>query len=414
MKERPEIISRPAEGNLGSCAGLGVVILSAAPLASRVEYALSKRVLNLCRQLNQTGLNVVAIAPDGILELPHGAHGSTERWTRNEPRCLAGLATLNGLMASLPIFASALTRIKRDDSGRRTVLLTQGIWISAEARVLAFLHPEIILHLDVPGIPHREIALSKPRFWRAKVACYRRLFGMEVQSSDVVSTINQAHADYIYGTYGKRAIVIPDILDRQWLETLMAIPPKKQADEVNVLYIGSISRSRLDLFFAAVSRLVGEGLVSVDIVGDGPDLAGYREEFGPLGVRFHGYVTKDEVVKRLADSDICYSDVWHEIGTPYKVIEYMAAGRAVVTHDTSSMRELVTTGVDGVLCDATEGAIGTAIRDLASAPRKRADLGGMARIRINTLHRQDRIQELATIYLNRVSMRTPITTDSPP
>lgn len=390
----------------GNPAGLKVLVLSAAPLGSLVQYALTKRVLNLCRQLHQAGLSVVAIAPDGVWELIQGTDGSAERRVGTKRRRLANLASINGLAASMPIFASALTHLRPDTSGDRTVLLTQGIWISAEARVLAFLHPETIVHLDVPGIPHREITLSKPRLWRAKVAFYRSLFSMEVQSSDLVSTINQAHARYISDTYGKDPIVVPDTLDRRWLETLMAIPPKEGTGKVNVLYVGSISRSRLDLFFAAVSHLIAEQLISVDVVGDGPDLPAYRSRFGPLGVTFHGYVTKEAVVKCLTQSDICYSDVWHEIGTPYKVIEYMAAGRAVVTHDTSSMRELVTTGVDGVLCETNEEALGTAIRDLAVAPRKRADLGAMARIRIEKLHREDHVGELTAIYLRQSGLRS--------
>jgi glycosyltransferase involved in cell wall biosynthesis len=124
----------------------------------------------------------------------------------------------------------------------------------------------------------------------------------------------------------------------------------------------------------------------------------YEEKFAGGAVRFAGFEPTENLLQHIREADICYSDVWHKIGTPYKILEYMAAGRAVVSHDTDSLRETITDGVDGVLCRADPADLEVALTKLIEDPSLRLRIGNAARQRVLTIHAGDRLRGLEARY----------------
>lgn len=386
-----------------------VLFMSDAPLAAPERYALTSRIAVIQRDLSSAGLEVVIVAPDGIWIPDPNAKSGASREIGAGPKRRRVWEMDSLALSSLATFLRALRRLRRLPSQQSIIVVAQGIWTAAFARVLFGLHPQALLHLDVPGIPDREVKLAKPRMWRTKLRVYGGLFAAEIAWSDVISTINLAHADYIKHRFGRQAFILPDRLDFDWLQRLLSIPEKHPGDTTRLLYVGSISRSRLDMFFASTRPLLKEARITIDIVGDGPDLPRHKSECEALGVRFHGYLQRNSILGLLEEADICYSDVWSEIGTPYKLLEYMAAGKAVVTHDTPSTRELITNSVDGILCSSDQHSLTAAVQNLAASPVMRAKLGTNARNRIASLHLEHYGAKLVREYEALVRSRTEAT-----
>ncbi len=355
-----------------------VLLLTTLRIGSPEKYAIWYRIKMLRGYLSSAGYPVVVVTPDGPLE-GDSSEGAREGKATPTTRSREASARRGFILGAA---ATTFVRALRYMSGhrqRRFILLSHDIWTGTFALILSALHPGTPTHLDVPGIPAREIELSHPRLWRAKRSLYRTLFEAVAKRSCLTTTINAAHARYIKRLVGRDALVVPDCLDEAWFSRLAAIPGKEPGDTTFVLYVGSVSRSRLDVFLQGVEPLLKSEHIRVDIVGDGPDLARYKAQYESLGVRFHGYRQREQVAIFLEGADICYSDVWSEIGTPYKVIEYMTAGRTTVAVETESTRELINSGVDGVLCPSTPQELALAIRNLILAPSVRTELGKNAR-----------------------------------
>ncbi len=288
--------------------------------------------------------------------------------------------------------------LRRQGRARPVIIISTGVWLPLAARGVAALRDRTYLHLDVPGIPQLEVALSKPRLWKGKTRLYRLVFSGAAEWADVVTTINETHCRFLSDTYGVKPIILPDLLPADWLQQLATIPEKPSADRVDILYSGALFGSRIERFLRVLSVLVSEGNVTATIVGDGPDRERYQQDYKNPAIKFAGYVSRDQLLANLGSADVCYSDVWHEIGTPYKVLEYMAAGRAVVSHNTPSLRETITDGFDGVLCDADDEALLKALRTLVRDQELRRRLGRQARARILDLHSGDRLRGLPEFY----------------
>ena len=154
--------------------------------------------------------------------------------------------------------------------------------------------------------------------------------------------------------------------------------------EFRLVYIGNIGRSYdLETVVRGVMRLADEG-VTLDIAGDGPDLARIREIAGdcpreiagdcpheitgvcPRAIRFHGYLGEAALVKLLADCDAgtvpMFAD--SEVGVPYKLADYVKAGLPVVNSLPGETEELLARYGAGVKYEAGN------VDDLVGAVRK--------------------------------------------
>lgn len=110
-----------------------------------------------------------------------------------------------------------------------------------------------------------------------------------------------------------------------------------------------------------VIRLLASGRLADDvclcIAGEGPAVPALRALAHDLGVsdrvHFHGLVEREEIPAFLQAIDVALQPAVTAYASPLKVIEYLAAGKAIVAPDQPNIRELLADGDNAVLFDPT-------------------------------------------------------------
>lgn len=145
------------------------------------------------------------------------------------------------------------------------------------------------------------------------------------------------------------------------------------------------------LMEAAASPAWRETNVWLVLAGDGPAmpaLRALRDSNPDLARRsvLCGAVPRGEIEAALAAFDIAVQPAVTSYASPMKILEYMAAGRAIVAPGAANVRELLTDGETAVLCPGDENPsteeLGAAVLALARDPDLRRRLGEAARRRI--------------------------------
>ena len=128
------------------------------------------------------------------------------------------------------------------------------------------------------------------------------------------------------------------------------------------------------------------------LVGDGPALPGLREQQAAspdLSERLVlcGAVPREEIESALAAFDVAVQPAVTPYACPMKILEYMAAGRAIVAPGSANVRELLAHGETALLCPGDENPaaedLGRAVLTLVRDPGLRARLGEAARARLH-------------------------------
>jgi len=176
--------------------------------------------------------------------------------------------------------------------------------------------------------------------------------------------------------------------------------PRRRADtgsndEMRVIFVGSFypwhgTEVLLRAFAAAHKQARG---LRLTLVGDGArrgPSAALAREFGITeAVEFTGWVSNDQVIERLRRADIGvapYLEIEPFYFDPAKIIEYMAAGLAVLASNQGRIAEMVEEDVSGLLLPpGDESALTAALLRLANDKRLRERLGEAARQRAETL-----------------------------
>ena len=145
------------------------------------------------------------------------------------------------------------------------------------------------------------------------------------------------------------------------------------------------------LMEAAASPAWREARIHLVLAGDGPAMPTLREmrEASPdlkERVVLCGPVPRGEIEPALASFDVAVQPAVTPYACPMKILEYMAAGRAIVAPGSANVRELLTHGETALLCpgDANPAAedLGAAVLALVRDPALRARLGEAARARV--------------------------------
>ena len=136
------------------------------------------------------------------------------------------------------------------------------------------------------------------------------------------------------------------------------------------------------------------------IAGGGPERESLEALVQELGVGRTVTLLgpRDDVPDLLSAADVAVNSSDFE-GTPLAVLEYMAAGRAIVATRVGGVPDVITDGVEGVLVPSGDpAALAAAVGDLLGDPDRRARLGPAARERQQRDHTVDatvrRIEEL--------------------
>ncbi len=147
------------------------------------------------------------------------------------------------------------------------------------------------------------------------------------------------------------------------------------------------------------------------IVGDGPQGPMLRERSRALGIAdrvvFTGAVDSDRMPGLINSMDIAiapYPQSQDCYFSPLKVFEYMACGRAIVASRIGQVCDVLTDGVDGILCLPGDApALRRAIAQLISAPHTRASMGRHARDAAVASHSWAMVAQRITAMIERAA-----------
>jgi glycosyltransferase involved in cell wall biosynthesis len=165
--------------------------------------------------------------------------------------------------------------------------------------------------------------------------------------------------------------------DRATARALLGLPP----DQPIVGFLGRLTGVKRPDRFVAAALVIAQKVSDVCfvVVGDGDLGAQIREQARPLGDRIHflGWRHDVEVVHAAVDLMMLTSD---NEGMPVSLIEASLCGRAAVTTDVGSAREVVVDGVSGFVVppDPTKLAE-AAVRILCDASMRAAMEAGARR-----------------------------------
>ena len=173
-------------------------------------------------------------------------------------------------------------------------------------------------------------------------------------------------------------------------------PQPEDPDRVVVTFVGTLKpwHGVADLITAAA---LARQSWSLRIIGDGPEMDSLRAQAGRLGVEadFRGAVAPQDIPIHLAGSAIGvapYPDLGggeQQYFSPMKVLEYLAAGLAVVASDVGQIPQLLEEGSQrhGVLVAPSDPtALAAALDDLAACPDRRARMGRSGRLLTEERH----------------------------
>jgi glycosyltransferase involved in cell wall biosynthesis len=102
-----------------------------------------------------------------------------------------------------------------------------------------------------------------------------------------------------------------------------------------------------------------------------------------------GRVPHDEIPELLAAVDVAVMPWTNEYGSPLKLFEYMAMGKAIVAPDRPVIREILAPGSEALLAGADQGELTEAILRLATEPDLRRRLAASVRQRVEREHNWD-------------------------
>ena len=339
---------------------------------------------------------------------------------RAEQDCVGSFATykvpsvdIRWMRQFLFIFLLLPTLAKVVKKEKSNILFVNSIFCAPSIYLLKKISErKLIVHYDVMGILHKETLCECSSIASIlQVLLYTVLEKIMLKTADIITTINETHKDILKRQTSKPIYVIRDGINLgNFVNTNKKFARIEKGDnDIFLMFVGSLAHRRLDALFAVIPHIVKKiPTLKLIIVGDGPDKKYYHQKAKDLGLMnkkifFTGHIHNDEIPHYLSLADICFSDVWSNIGFPMKVFEYMAMGKAIIVKDTPGVREILEEGVNAYLYE-NEKDLFEKILSLAKNKGLRESLGMKAKELVLKEHTWDyRGNQLMDIY--RINLR---------
>jgi glycosyltransferase involved in cell wall biosynthesis len=154
------------------------------------------------------------------------------------------------------------------------------------------------------------------------------------------------------------------------------------------LYLGTLSKTRHLDFLIRVLRQVREQVpgAKLYLVGGGDDASdeelllteARRLDLLPA-VELVGKLPREQALQYAREADVCVSPIYPNpilnAGSPTKLVEYMALGKAVVANDHPDQRLLIENSGGGLCVPWDESAFANAVAELMSSPQRAHEMG---------------------------------------
>lgn len=266
------------------------------------------------------------------------------------------------------------------------------------------------------GIPH-VLEVNAPLAWEGTQYRHQALAeaadGIErliLASTTLIVAVSAELRDMLIanGVEAAKVLVVPNGVDVQLFAPAGPSRRNGLGDKVVIGFVGSLKPWHgIELLADAFRRLGSDPRYHLLVVGHGP-LAKVVEALSaelPGRVTLAGAVAHGEVPPYLRAMDIAvapYPLLERFYFSPLKVLEYMAAGRAVVASRIGQLQDLVRSGQTGLLVEPGDPqALAEAIQRLASDEALRRALGEAAATEARRAHRWT---DRAALIVDRVEV----------
>lgn len=208
-----------------------------------------------------------------------------------------------------------------------------------------------------------------------------------IRTADAVTAISTYTAGLVRALHDRPIDLIPFGATTPAPESIPPLPP---TPPLRLLFVGRlVERKGLHYLLEALARLRGGAQVRLDVVGKGPERPRLEEQVRRLGledtVRFHGFVSDDELVERYIDSHAfvlpaVYDEKGDVEGLGVVLIEALSYGRAGIGSEAGGITDIIRHDETGLLVPpADPDALAAAILELAEAPERIEELGRTGR-----------------------------------
>ena len=271
---------------------------------------------------------------------------------------------------------------------RANYLQTSGVTIAEEMGV-----PHI-LEINSPYVEERQ-TLSGGSFFLREAEKAEKEQLLRTQQAVVVSTALQHYFEEKWEVPEEKFIITPNAIDPDKI----AIDSSRVEALRDALglggklvfgFVGSIFRWHgVDLLIRAFARLNAPN-THLLIVGDGeirPELEAMATSLVPeSNVTFTGSVEHREVFNYLDLMDITVLPNSHWYGSPIKLFEYGAMGKAIIAPDNVPVKDVLIPGDDGLLVKPTVDSLFPAMKHLVESPDQRVRMAEGFQEKVLTRH----------------------------
>jgi glycosyltransferase involved in cell wall biosynthesis len=227
----------------------------------------------------------------------------------------------------------------------------------------------------------------------------------QINLSDKVVVVSSALKDYFVNKYNcdeNKFLVTPNAVDPQSLTIDKHIVNQIINDynlhgKIVIGFVGSIFPYHgVDLLLKSFSQLVIKNKnIHLLIVGDGetlPLLKQYTKELNiDETVTFTGKIEHHLIYNYMSVMDIAIMAKSNWYGSPIKIFEYGAMGKAVIAPRTKPIMEVMNDGEHGILIDSNENTLSSAILKLINDQDLRERLGKNFQKKIYKEHTWDMV-----------------------
>lgn len=181
---------------------------------------------------------------------------------------------------------------------------------------------------------------------------------------------------------------VPSTVNVAELKRTEAAVAEKPPGERWIVYLGTLMRERqLDIAIRALPRVLERApdarLVLVG-AGENPEdeahLVAEAERLGVAqAVHITGWLPMQDAWAHVRAADVCVSPIppvpIYECGSPTKLVEYMALGKAVVANEHSEQTPVLEQSGAGVLCDWSADGFADAVLEVLADPERARAMG---------------------------------------
>ncbi len=212
-----------------------------------------------------------------------------------------------------------------------------------------------------------------------------------------------------YGINPSRVITIPNAINMDktgWASRDVLACMQNLGISSNLKIIGMVGRlvpvKNFELYIRAAQKVIEQGIaVKFLIIGDGPIRTVLEELTARLKMQNHIIFTgfRDDVFLLVAMMDFFVLCSKSETN-PIALMEAMASGKPVIATDVGGVSEVVSHGIDGLLCPSNDvNGLAQAMTHLLRSPDLAAILGRNAREKILKIYSLNRVtDQLMDVY----------------